>query len=390
MTKINKILIPLFFFIQYFGIGALAQVVVLLLFIVELVRGKKLKLSLVDSLLLFSVIFLFIIKLFTITLENDILMLKFYWGFIIFYLYFKISNYKFDFLIFFWLAVIITIVDFTLINTIMPLEMMKNIPKAHAEIISTEAKFLLFNRSYGLASMPTASATILVILLAGLYTFQRTDFRNFHIIITIVPLIFLGSGTGFLLFLFFVFMRFKLYKGFKFNIGVIFLVSFSYFVTTQNINNQTIFKRLSVNYFNRLIEYKSTQISDELKLLDHSFFETLFGLTYTKTMTIRIMSDFGWIDLLECYGLFGVAIFILFIVLKKKLKLLPVFILVISYFHYPALGSIPGQILFATLLLSIPKDKNTIPPLALSSEKFLPNNQDHNKHTTNNETHQII
>lgn len=360
MSRINKILIPIFFFIHYLGIGALAQGIILLLFFIEFFRGKRLSITLADIIFLFSITLLFVLKLFHVEFGIDFLMFKFYWGFIVFYYYFKLSNYKFDFLLFFWLTVIITIVDFALINTIVPLEMMKNIPKTHAGIISLESKLLFFNRSYGLASMPTSSATILVVLLAGLYIQQRDDFRNYHILITILPLICLGSGTGFLLFLFFVFMRFKLYKGLRFNIGVLFLLLFSYFVTKQSINVDSVFRRLSINYFDRLIQLKSEQITDVLKLLNHSLFETLFGFNYSSSMNIRMMSDFGWIDLLECYGLFGVFSFILFLVLKRKLAYLPILIFVLGYFHYPALGSIPGQILFASLLIFKPNDKNEL------------------------------
>ncbi len=360
MSKINKILIPVLFFIHYLGVGALAQIIVLLLLLIELFRGKRLSITLADIIFLFSITMLFILKLFHIEFGIDFLMFKFYWGFIVFYYYFKLSNYKFDLLLFFWLTVIITIVDFALINTIVPLEMMKNIPKTHAGIISSESKLLLFYRSYGLASMPTASATILVVLLAGLYVQQRDDFRNYHILITILPLLCLGSGTGFLLFLFFVFVRFKLYKGLRFNIGVIFLLLFSYVAIKQSINDDSILKRLSVNYFDRLIQFKSEQITDVFKLLNHSLFETLFGFNYKSSMNIRMMSDFGWIDLLECYGLFGVFSLILFLVLKKKLVYLPILIFVIGYFHYPALGSIPGQILFATLLMFKSNERNEL------------------------------
>tara|TARA_R110002050_G_scaffold237905_1_gene374010 strand:+ start:21456 stop:22568 length:1113 start_codon:yes stop_codon:yes gene_type:complete len=351
MIKINRILIPGLFFIHYLGIGAVAQVIVLILLLIELFRGKRLSITLADTIFLYCIALLFVLKLFHVGFGTNLLMLKFYWGFIVFYYYFKLSNYKFDLLLFFWLTVIITLLDFALINTIVPLEMMKNIPSTHAGIISLESKFLFINRSYGLASMPTASATILVALLAGLYIQQRDDFRNYHILITILPLICLGSGTGFLLFLFFVFVRFKLFKGLKFNIGVLFFLLFSYFVTKQSINTDSVFRRLSVDYFDRLIQLKSEQITDVLILLDHSLFETLFGLNYTSSMNVRIMSDFGWIDLLECYGIFGVFSFILFLVLKRKLAYLPILIFVIGYFHYPALGTIPGQILFASLLI---------------------------------------
>jgi len=351
MTRINQILIPLFFFIHYLGIGVIAQVTIFILLCIELLRGKQIPLSITDIILFFGILLIFTIKLFDINIIPNILMFKFYWGFIVFYFYFKISNYRFNYLFFFWLTVIVTLIDFTLINTVIPLENMKNIPEGHAEIISLESNLLYLKRSYGLASMPTSSATILVALLASLYSKQRNDFRNFHIIVTLFTLICIGSGTGFLLLLFFVFVRFKLHKGFKIYFGIIFLLLITYFVMQQNIDDNSVFSRLSINYIERLIQLKNVQRLDVVSLLSNSNFEMLFGFNYTETNIIRTMSDFGWIDFIECYGLLGITFFIFFLIMKKKLTCLPILIFILGYFHYPALGSIPGQILFAILLV---------------------------------------
>jgi hypothetical protein len=77
-------------------------------------------------------------------------------------------------------------------------------------------------------------------------------------------------------------------------------------------------------------------------------------------MTMRVASDFGWVDLLECYGFFGVSLFVLYLIFKKRFTYLPILIFVLGYFHYTAIGSIPGQILFATLLLFKRCDKNEL------------------------------
>ena len=119
----------------------------------------------------------------------------------------------------------------------------------------------------------------------------------------------------------------------------------------QNIDDNSVFRRVSIDYAERLIQLKNEQILDVVSLLSNSSFEMLFGFNYTESNIIRTMSDFGWIDFFECYGLFGITFFIFFLIMKKKLIDLPILIFILGYFHYPALGSIPGQILFAILLL---------------------------------------
>lgn len=257
------------------------------------------------------------------------------------------------------MAVIITIVDFVLINTVIPFEMMRNIPAGHIVRIAYESKFLSFIRCYGLASNPAASSTIIVALLAGLYTQQSTDFKDYHILVAILPLICLGSGTGFLLYIFFLFVRYKLYmfNKLKFILGIISILVF-YFILTKHYIQKGLLDRLDINYFERLLHLKTEQITNVYKLLNHSLFETIFGFNYTKTMTLRVASDFGWVDLLECYGFFGVSLFVLYLILKKKIAYLPILIFVLGYFHYTAIGSIPGQILFATILLYKSNDNN--------------------------------
>ncbi|MDD4993355.1 MAG: hypothetical protein PHR83_14105 [Paludibacter sp.] len=353
MNKATKILIPFLFFIQYLGIGAIAQVLVILLFILELLRGKGVSLSFADKFLLYSLLIICTVKSFYIPFETNFLMFKFYWGFIVFYFYFKISNYRFNYLLFLWLIAIVTLIDFTLINTFVSVDVMKNIPKEHAEFIDTEiaTKVSFFNRSYGLGSSPTVSGIIVVGVLAGLFYQQREDFKDYHMLVALLPLILISSGTGFILFLCFVFIRYNLYRSYKLIFGVLALLLFIYFTSQNSVLEEGAFKRLSTEYFSWLVEYKSDQVVEVSNHINRTFIESMFGLKYGETDVVRILSDFGWIDMLECYGFLGIVVFVVFIMLKKKMSFIPITILLLSLIHYPAIGSIPGQILFAALLM---------------------------------------
>ncbi len=304
-----------------------------------------------ERFLLLGLVILFAVKQINITFYDNLTIFRYYFGFVIFYFYFKLSGFRIDYKLLFWMTVIITTLDWLLINTVLPLEMMKNIPKEHVETILMDKQSWIFFRSYGLASSPTASATILVVLLSSIYIQDKDHFNNFLILICLFPLILLGSGSGFFLFMLFIIIRFKLYKNAKVFIGLLSILMLILYVQTQDINERSVFSRLSVNYISHLYDLKTYQVIEVLHTIGNSSFEVLFGCSYSQNDNLRIMSDFGWIDFLECCGIVGVLFFIIFIWIKKKIVFLPVLIFLLGYFHYPALCSIPGQILFASFMI---------------------------------------
>ena len=360
MSKINKILIPILFFTQYLGIGYPAQVIILLLLFFEITRGKRILISQTDSILLLSLLILFFVKFFSIPYILNILIFKFYWGFIIFYLYFKLTDFKIDYLKLFWIMVFVTTIEFMLINSIVSPGFLGNINNKHAELMYNQLSFTQYNRAYGLAGIPTGSATILVALLASIYTLQRKYFKNYLIYVAALPLVLIASGTGYVLYIVFVFIRFKLYKNLNLILGILFIILIYYFFSRNSISEESVFQRLSLDYYGILVELKLQQVIDVYYKLDHSIYETLFGYNYRIIDSARLLSDFGWIDFLECQGVFGVFLLLLFLILKKKLLFLPILIVLLGSFHYTSLGSIPGQILFASLLSFNPQKYNRL------------------------------
>lgn len=350
MNSIYKIIIPLLFFVQYLGLGALAQIIILLFISIELLRGTKVTLSAVDQCLFLCISIIFIFKIIHVPLSVNIILFRFYWGFALFYLFFLITKVKINFLFLFWITAAVSILEGILLNTIMPVGTLKNIPIAHVELMSDEVDLGFLKRAYGFASSPTSSATIMVALLTSIYVFQKEKFRDYFIFLTAVVLVFFGSGTGFLLFFVFLLVRYKLYTGFKLLIGLLLVFGAVVFVLSQDINEGGILMRMSGNYFETLIELKYIQITEVFNKINKSVYDFIFGASYESIEEARIMSDFGWIDFLECYGIIGITIFILFILLKKKFFTFPVLIIILGFFHYPAIGSIPGQILFANIL----------------------------------------
>lgn len=353
MLKNNSLvtfLITLMFFIQYLGVGVYAHILILFLILVHIANSKFYPITNFDAIFVLIVIFIFSIKALNIPPFDSFLVFKFYFGFILFYIFFKISKYQIDYKYLFIITCIVSIIDFTLINTVIPIETMKNIPGGEMNVAAKELKGD-FYRSYGLGSSPTVSATIVVVLLTSIFYYQREQFKDKYIYFSIVPLLMFGSGTGFFLFFLFLFIRYKLYKGKKILFGILILIISIIILTLVDQNeNGGLLSRISVVYFNFLIDLKAEQINEVLVKIDNSIIQTLFGYSYKPDEGLRIMSDFGWLDMLETCGYAGVILVWIFVIVKKKIKTPAVLLFMIGAFHYPALFSIPGQILIGALL----------------------------------------
>jgi len=350
-NAITTFLITLMFFIQYLGVGVYAHVLVILLILFHITNYKFYKLTNFDLIFVLIIVYFFFVKALNIAALDSILLLKFYFGFILFYIFFKISKFELDYKFLFILTCIVSVIDFTLINTIVPIQMMKNVPGGELNASAQELRGT-FYRSYGLGSSPTVSATIVVVLLVSIFYYQRNEFKDKYILFSIIPLIMFGSGTGFFLFFLFLFIRYKLYKGLKLWIGLLLLVLSILALTFIDQNeNGGLLSRMSIVYYNFLIDLKLEQIAEVLVKIHNSVTQILFGYNYSRPDEgLRIMSDFGWLDMLEACGYLGIALIWLFVIVKKKLMEPPVFLLMIGAFHYPGLFSIPGQILLGALL----------------------------------------
>lgn len=356
MKKITGIILVLVMFIQYLGVGFYAHIVILLfLFLWMLKKNAPMMFSPSDLFLFLSLGMICVIKCLGISIWDNILLFKFYWGFILFYIFFKYSGYRLNYRLLFFLVCGVTILDFALINTVIPIGTMKNVPGG--ELNASAAEMIGgFYRSYGLGSSPTVSATIVVVLLACLYYQQRKLFKEKYILYAILPLVLLGSGTGFILFFLFLFFRYKLYKGWKL-IGGFSLIGILLYLMLLMMENEGsgLLGRMSLTYISYLTSFKTEQIMTVVEILNVSILEFLFGHNYSTGDGLRIMSDFGWLDMLEAYGYVGVLLFWTYVGLKKKITNIPVLLFLIGAFHYPGLFSIPGQLLFGALLVDSDK-----------------------------------
>lgn len=244
------------------------------------------------------------------------------------------------------------ILEFILINTIIPTSILPNYPKLDYTIMTGS-----FVRVYSIGCNATITATILVILLAYRESIikRETNYycNNYDRIITflsLVAIVLLGSATGFVLYL--------LYISFKLNLlkikYILFFCMFIYGIVLGlkyfHFSEDSIFQRFSFEYFQLILEFKEWQLTEFIYKYD--VVNKLLGsdLKYEENPVI-----WGDIALLEYYvslGICGLLLFLLYVFrFINKYNFFPILIGVIGAIHYGGIFSFSGQFVFAYSLL---------------------------------------
>ena len=291
---------------------------------------SKLKLPLIDWFILINIIISILVASFFINIFEIFQMYRFYWGFLIFYIFFRsIQNINFNFDKLLITLIILTIIESVLVNSIISAEILPNYP---SKFTSSSHFSELYQRVFGFGGNPAVLSVLLVAILC--LSSQSIGLVVGVLITTMVA----SSGSGFIAFLIYiVFHKFK-------HKGLILIILFIATMIAYQVNAD-IFYKVSWEYLTYLIENKVLQIEGVWSNLTK--FQVLFG---TQNLS-DLGGDFVWLSFFNIYGLYGSSLFIFFILHKlNKKNLLGVFIILILTFHYFVLFSMPGQLIFGYLL----------------------------------------
>lgn len=322
------------------------------LLIYSLTRGKYSALSIF---LAIFIIFYLINKALTNELVASILTVKYFLGFFLFFLFFKnYQNININFSKLVSLIAISVIIEALLVNTIIPKEYWLHYP---VDNLSHSGLFWgVYQRPYGIATSPTVTSSLIVILMT-LADYQEKNkyhkIKNFHTLAITAVLASL-SGTGFFLLILYLIIRYKLFSIFAlvFSIPIVALV-----IINQLSINISLFEKISPEYVFYLIEYKLGQIYDLFNI--ESLYSIFFGVEWNSNDPMPLGGDLGFLNIYN-YG--GVAILLLYLYLSiyiysnKKFNI-TLSLFLISCFHYTAMFSLLGQILFG-YILAISNNKN--------------------------------
>lgn len=309
-------------------LNALSPIVGVLLYVCSFFKVRRFN----NSDILFTLSFVFLLFYHVLINESiyHIVSFRFYFGFLIFYFFFKKTkiiniNKIFIFLtIFIWL-------EFIIINTVIHPSLLPNFPDINN--FSHYSENVLYNRPYSFGCNASVSSTIYLIV------FILTS-RKFKKIIpfTLFFLTFclFASGTGFICFLLYMFIKKPFYIS-------VFLLIFTFIITLEV---EYAFRKLSLSYITFLYQNKLEQI---LLYFDNY---TLFDYAFGNNKNVETMGgDFGWIYFILYYGISGLMLLTFFILKNlNRFNCIPILILAVSTFHYPTVFFFSGQVILGYLL----------------------------------------
>lgn len=312
---------------------------------------KVVKFKFIDLILIALLFFFIVIKTSQTGFQTCMVLSRYYFGFILFYLMFNNINInlKLDKLLFIICSCVL--IEALLINTILPVDFLPNFPKSDSgDFMGTTKIFGFYQRPYSIGTNSTITSTLIMVLVFHIFGFAK-DAYNFSsnklLLFSSFTVAILGSGTGYFLLLLFVIYKLRPLKNIILTIiSAIFLFLLYYFIFIFDIGSFDGLDKISSFYIQFLIDFKKEQIEDVLYILRSNTMQIFFGRIFESPKDLVIWSDFAWLNLFESTGIFGIF-FTLFVFFRKTnmQNYIPVLVFLIGALHYGAIYSLPGQIL---------------------------------------------
>lgn len=348
----NEVLFYLLFFSSLMGMTGFWYIIMSFAILYKIFAKRHTKIS--YSGLFLSVIYIIIIvlKLFHF---YDMSMwfptIKFYmgWGVVICFLYlFEISVNVNKILIILNIEII---VEFILINTVLPANILPNYPNLD-NIIMTGS----MARVYSIGCNASITATIMVTLLSYQEIMKRHfsgiehRYARFGQILSVISIVLLGSGVGFFIYLIFLFYKYKLLRIKYVIFGLTLIIAVFSLSKSISMDQDTIFQRISYEYIEFIYDYKEMQIMDMAK--EYHVKNQLMGTDLRGSEDPLIWGDFAWLEYYVSLGYIGLMVFGAFVVkFINKYNFFPIILCVLGALHYGGIFTLPGQVAFAYALL---------------------------------------
>lgn len=255
-------------------------------------------------------------------LFNGLYIVRYYWGFLLFYLIFR-SGIQIDVEKLLLFLSILTVIEAVLINTVISVEMLPNYPPSG----SMNHEIGAYHRPYGFGGSASASSLILAALLAV----SKLGWKGKSL--SVVAISACMSGSGFIGLFIYLLATISL-RWYLLLVPLILGVMFSGGVY-----------HISSDYISFLIDFKLSQLSDQLSLGHLLIGQPLDGSVEGPG------GDFATLGFLLLNGLVGMSIFLIVLVVNINPKnWLPILIMLVGSFHYGAIFYLPGQFIFGYLL----------------------------------------
>jgi hypothetical protein len=349
--------IYLLFFLPYLGTGIPAYIVCLCwIFFYVGFKKEKITFYAPDIFFLSVILIWFVCKLGQSSLPATLILLRYYFGFFIFYYFFRVTRVNIDFSKLLFYLGLVTIIEAFAVNTVISPSIMPNYPiknDANAYKVYETSIMGFYQRPYSFGNNSSITATLLMVLLFYLQYLQekwgqrippRTKWA------AIIAVILSASGEGYAFLLLYIIFLFKPYKdALRGTISMLILTTIYYLIFVVDIGNTEALQKISATYIRFLWDFKVEQVNDVIARLMKS--SIWIGDKFMDPMDLIVWSDFAWNDLFLSAGLVGVFV-ILAICLSKicRSNMVPIIIFLLGAFHYGAMYSLPGQMIIGYFL----------------------------------------
>ncbi|MDB9916162.1 hypothetical protein OAD22_00095 [Pseudomonadales bacterium] len=322
----------------YFGLNALAYPLIILVALVLKKPTYKIPLS---GLIFFGLaILIYTFKSFE---PNAIVLIRYlqvYFGFIIFYIVFSQWVGKIDIDKLSVILCTFVFFDALLINILPEGIYLPNYPNFDGPMLDGHSTnyFGFYQRPNGFCANASMTSTVL----AAIYTITKT--RMVKILLSFSVLI-LASTTGLALLIVAALLtsQHKVTSALVLGclIGSVYLLSL--------VTDEYFIARLSPWYFLMIFEYTFEQYADQLRPVAYS---ALLGSNYLLDGMPMYNTDNGYAPFYYTNGIILTLAYLSVMFWKRaQQQRIPLLILLLGAFHYPAVFTVPGQIFFALLLL---------------------------------------
>jgi hypothetical protein len=332
MTKIRNTLLSIGFLFSFVWIFPVFSYLVTLL-------KPNIKIRLRE--IVFFIVFLWLGVSLAFVVKNDysdfVNAIRFYYGFIIFYYIFQNINI-FPLVQIFWLLVFLLIIEALAINTFVNARDLPNFPDEGTHFTSKG-----YQRPYSFGRNASVSSTIFIVLAALKF---KISIRG--VVISFITTCIFASGVGFVSFI--LYLCFYLRSLFNRLTMIIILCAIASLAWMFIVSN--IFRKISLDYFIVLIELKTYQSIHIINnVLDGDLTNLILGSWWQNKLDINQGGDFGYLLLVENFGILGLFLFFWFVLVNtNRNNYIGVIIILVSSLHYPTFGFFSGQMLLGYVL----------------------------------------
>lgn len=244
------------------------------------------------------------------------------------------------------------VLEFVLINTIVPTSVLPNYPDVGYTIMTGSLV-----RVYSIGNNATITATILIMVLAYRESIMKRGgiacskmCNRLISFLSFVAIIVLGSGTGYILYILFIIFKYDLYSLKHIAIFALSIIIILLFYQYLQVGEVSIFRRLTADYIRYIWELKEEQISDFI--IKYKVKDPFWGANLINEETAVVWGDFAFLEFYVSLGFSGIMLFVLF-VLKyiNKINSFPILIGIIGTFHYGGICAFPGQLFLSYCIL---------------------------------------